>query len=147
MDITEQAVFCLHCNIIYLSIRKFKNHFKNVHSSPSASSTQNFHEQITNNSAQSETVESLCLESKIFIEDLHLDVDLEKIVKGKVFESLKEQPQKNVLSARLAVKKLCVDEHEEKDLTNYVNYELETVFLKVLQIKKISRKLDQMLSS
>ena len=131
MDITEQAVFCLHCNIFYLSMRKFKNHLKNVLSSPSMSSTQNFHEQKTNNSAQSETVESLCLESKIFIEDLHLDVDLEKIVNGKVFESLKEQPQKIGLSASLAVKKLCVDEQEEKDLTNYVNYEVETVFLKV----------------
>ena len=129
MDFTEQAVFCLHCNIFYLSIRKFKNHFKNVHSSPSASSTQNFHEQKTNNSAQCETVESLGLESKKCIEYLQFKVDLEKIVKGKVFENFTEQPQKNGLSASLAVKKLCVDEHEEKDLTNYVNYELETVFL------------------
>ena len=131
MDITEQAVFCLHCNIFYISMRKFKNHLKNVLSSPSVSSTQNFHEHKTNNSVQCDTVESLCLESKNCIEYLHFEVDLEKIVKGKVFESFKEQPQKIGLSASLAVKKLCVDEQEEKDLTNCVNYEVETVFLKV----------------
>ena len=122
MDNTEQAVSCLHCNIFYLAMRKFKKHVKKDHSSSSVSSTRNFHEQKTNNSAQCETVESLGLESKKCIEYLQFKVDLEKIVKGKVFDNFTEQPQKNRLSASLAVKKLCVDEDEEKDLTNYVNY-------------------------
>ena len=68
-------------------------------------------------------------------------------MKAEVFESFKAQPQKNELSASLVVKKLCVDEYDEKKPSKCVNSDMERIFYcEGLSDEIFPRMLDQMMS-
>ena len=105
MHVTESASFCPSSSTFYLSLRTFKKHFEDVHSSPYLSSYQNPREHKSINSAFSGTVEPFFLESKISFGNPKSKFDVKPIVNKKVNENVnvKKQLRKNQFYASFLV--------------------------------------------